>query len=209
MAIPKSGYFIPNKYARTYLLSLQDVMGKNGVSAILNLAGLEAWADAYPADNLERGVDFADFSAIHAALEEMYGPRGGHGLERRAGWTTYDILLRSYRPVAGISGLLGRLLPGSTRVRYGLRMIARAFSHVSDQHCTVGEDEEAFVYTVHRCPVCWGRLSERPMCYTSIGLLEQSLRRLSGGQEFHVQETRCIARSDPACEFRITKQPIG
>ncbi len=71
MAIPKSGYFIPNRYARLFLLSLEEVMGKNGVSAILNLVGLSAWVEAYPADDLERQVDFADFTA---ALPAASGP---------------------------------------------------------------------------------------------------------------------------------------
>ena len=84
-AIPKSGYYYPNKIARIALLALEDVMGKNGVNAILNLANLQHLIDNYPPDNLERQFDFADFSAINGALEEMYGPRGGRGLALRAG----------------------------------------------------------------------------------------------------------------------------
>ena len=54
-SIDKSGYLYPNKAGRIYLQALEDVMGRNGVSAILNLAGLETWIDNFPSDNMQRG----------------------------------------------------------------------------------------------------------------------------------------------------------
>jgi hypothetical protein len=75
--IPKSGLYYPNKIARIAIQALEDVMGKNGLNAILNLANLTELIDHYPPNNLDRQFDFADFSAMVGALEEMYGPRGG------------------------------------------------------------------------------------------------------------------------------------
>ena len=92
--IPKSGLFYPNKISRIALLALEDVMGKNGVNAILNLASLPHLIGNYPPTDLNREFDFADFSAINGALEEMYGPRGGRGLALRAGRATFDEGLR-------------------------------------------------------------------------------------------------------------------
>lgn len=85
--IPKSGLNYPNKTARIAIRSLEDVMGKNEINAILNLANLPSLIDNYPPDNLAREFDFADFSAINGALEEMYGPhrRPWAGLTRRPG----------------------------------------------------------------------------------------------------------------------------
>jgi len=51
-------------------------MGKNGVNAILNLANQKHLIDITPR-NLGREFDFADFSAINLALEEMYGLAAG------------------------------------------------------------------------------------------------------------------------------------
>jgi len=81
----KSGLYYPNKIARIYIMAMEDVMGKNGLNAILNLAGLQNYIENYPNDNLERQFDFADFTSLNAALEDMYGPRGGRGLALRAG----------------------------------------------------------------------------------------------------------------------------
>ena len=78
--IPKAGLYYPNKIGRIAMMALEEVMGKNGVNAILNMANLQSHIDNLPANNLERQFDFADFSVINGALEEMYGPRGGRGL---------------------------------------------------------------------------------------------------------------------------------
>ena len=83
--IQKSGLYYPNKFGLITLKSLEDVMGKNGLNAILNLAGLNSYVENYPPDNLEKAFDFAELSSIGVALEEMYGPRGGRGSDA-AGW---------------------------------------------------------------------------------------------------------------------------
>ena len=93
--IPKSGLYYPNKFGRLTILSLEDVMGRNGVNAILNLANLPNLMENLPPDNLEKAFDFADVSAIMGALEEMYGPRGGRGLALRAGRPSPRPLQRS------------------------------------------------------------------------------------------------------------------
>ena len=79
----KSGYYYPNKFARIFLDAMEEVMGKNGLNAVLHLADLDNLIGNYPPDNLDKVFDFADFTALCVALEEMYGPRGGRGLARR------------------------------------------------------------------------------------------------------------------------------
>jgi predicted hydrocarbon binding protein len=207
-SIDKSGYLYPNKAGRIYLLALEDVMGKNGVSAILNLAKLESWIDNYPPDNMERGIDFAELSAINAALDELYGPRSGRSMARRAGWATFDQALKNFGALAGVSDIAFKVLPLWRKVRIGLPVLARVFSHISDQINSVEEREDHFIYRIHRCPVCWGRQANTPVCHLAAGLLEESLRWVSGGKNFRVQEMKCIAVGDETCEFVIDKTPI-
>ena len=103
--IPKSGYYYANKISRITLKALEEVMGKNGLNAILNLAHLPHLIDQYPPDNLEREFDFADFSSVNQALEEMYGPRGGRGLALRAGRAAFADALRNFGALAGVGDL--------------------------------------------------------------------------------------------------------
>jgi predicted hydrocarbon binding protein len=208
--IPKSGYYYPNKAGKIILESLVNVMGKNGLNAILNLAHLTNLIDNYPQDNLAREFDFSDVSAVNQALEEMYGPRGGRGLALRAGRATFSDVLRNFGALAGVGDLAFRVLPLQTKLRIGIPAMARIFSQVSDQHSTVTESETDFIYTIHRCPVCWGRSGlDKPVCYIAVGLLQEGLKWLSGGNEFRVNETKCVAMGESVCEFLIQKTPIS
>jgi len=208
--IPRSGYNYANKIVLITLEALEDVMGTNGLNAILNLAHLPHLIDNLPPNNLEREFDFADFSSINLALEEMYGPRGGRGLALRAGRAAFDDALRNFGALAGAGDLAFKVLPLQTKMRIGIPAMAKIFSQISDQHTTVKERENDFLYTIHRCPVCWGRpLSDRPVCFVAVGLLQESLKWLSGGNEFRVNESKCVAMGEEVCEFVIQKIPMG
>jgi hypothetical protein len=208
--IEKSGFFYANKIVRLSILALENVMCKNGVNAILNLANQRYLIDNYPPDNLERQFDFADFSAINQALEEMYGPRGGRGLALRAGRAAFDGALRNFGALAGVSDLAFKVLPLQVKLRVGLPAMARIFSQTSDQYSTVEDRGTDFVYTIHRCPVCWGRHGlDKPVCHIAAGLIQGSLKWVSGGLDFRVSEQHCFAMGDNVCDFVVQKEPIG
>jgi predicted hydrocarbon binding protein len=173
--IPKSEYNYSNKIVLITLKALEEVMGKNGLNAILNLAHLPHLIDNYPPDNLERQFNFADFSALNLALEEMYGPRGGRGLALRAGRAAFADALRNFGALAGAGDLAFKVLPLQAKMRIGLPAMARIFSQISDQATTVEEKENEFIYTIHRCPVCWGRSgSDKPVCFIAVGLIRKA-----------------------------------
>jgi hypothetical protein len=192
------------------LQAYEEVMGKNGLNAILNLAGLGNLIDNYPPDNLERQFDFADYTALHVGLEELYGPRGGRGLALRAGKSTFSDVLKGYGALAGVSDLAFKVLPLQTKLRIGLPAAARIFSQASDQLTSVDETDNAFIWTVHRCPTCWSRKgADKPVCYITTGLLQAMLTWVSGGLEFRVNESKCCAVGDTVCEFVIQKEPLS
>ena len=208
--IPKSGYYYANKISRITLKALEEVMGKNGLNAILNLAHLPHLIDQYPPDNLEREFDFADFSSVNQALEEMYGPRGGRGLALRAGRAAFADALRNFGALAGVGDLAFKVLPLQAKMRIGIPAMAKIFSQISDQYSTVQERDNEFIYTIHRCPVCWGRSGlDKPVCFIAVGLLQEGLKWISGGNEFRVNESKCVAMGDNVCEFVIQKSPLS
>ena len=206
----KSGLYYPNKFGLIIIKSLEDVMGKNGLNAILNLAGISHYVDNYPPDDLEKGFDFSELSAIGTALEEMYGPRGGRGLALRAGRATFSDALRNFGALAGVADLAFVVLPLDAKLRIGLNAFAKMFVQLTDQDMRVEEKGDEFIWTILKCPCCWGRRNEdRPVCYVAAGLLLESLKWVSGGNEFRVTETKCIAIGHDVCEFVIPKQPVG
>lgn len=208
-SIPKSGFYYPNKFALIMLEALEDVMGKNGLNAILNLANLGDLIENFPSDNLNKEFDFSDISATNLALEEMYGPRGGRGLALRAGRATFDDALKNFGALAGAGDLAFKVLPLEAKLHIGVPAMAKIFSQMSDQISTVESREHDFIYTIHRCPVCWGRSSEdKPVCFVATGLLQAGLRWVSGGKEFRVNESQCVAMGHDVCEFVIQKKPL-
>jgi len=88
--IPQSGFNLPSLAVEEFLRSLELICGRDGVDAALRLPGLEAWIDAYPAPDPDKPIDFAQLSSLLGALEQLYGPRSGRGLARRASWATFD-----------------------------------------------------------------------------------------------------------------------
>jgi predicted hydrocarbon binding protein len=207
--IPPSGLYYPNKFALITLDAFEQVMGKNGLNAILNLAHLSHLIDNYPPDNLNKEFDFAYYTAINVALEEMYGPRGGRGLALRAGRALFADALRNFGALAGVGDLAFKVLPLPAKLRIGIPAMARIFSQVSDQRSTVQEQDNEILYTIHKCPVCWARTgSDKPVCFIATGLLQEGLKWVSGGSEFRVNESKCLAMGDDVCEFVIQKTPI-
>jgi predicted hydrocarbon binding protein len=208
--IPKSGYFNTNNFGRIALLSYEEVLGKGGINALLHLAGLPDYIDNYPPANMDKGFDFSDYTAILVALEEIYGPRGGRGLALRAGRATFKDIIDNYGAMAGVADLAFKILPLQMKMSFGLRQAAKTFSDVSDQVTTLEEKSDTLLWTVHRCPSCWGRSGiDKPVCFVTVGFLQASLNWVSNGREFRVNESRCCAMGDSVCEFIIQKEPIS
>jgi len=204
----KSGFYYPNKFARITIEALEQVMGKNGLNAILHLAGLSEYINNYPPNNLEKEYDFAYFTALCVALEEMYGPRGGRGLALRAGRATFADALRGFGALAGVGDLAFKVLPLAAKLKIGLPAVANIFTQFSDQISNVHDDGDKYIYTLERCPMCWNRKSDRAVCFVGQGLLQESLRWVSGGHEFKVDISTCIANGDDMGRYVIYKEPI-
>lgn len=206
--VPESGYYYPNKMGRILLLAMEEVMGRNGLNALLNLTDLRQFTNDLPPDNLARDFDFAYISNLNRGLEDIYGPRGGRGLALRGGRALFARGLKNFGALAGVGDLAFKVLPLQTKLKIGVPAIARIFTQFSDQTSRVEEYDDHFLYYIDRCSMCWGQTCDRPTGFIAVGILQESLRWLSGGQEFRVEELSCIGTGHSMGVFRIDKQPI-
>jgi predicted hydrocarbon binding protein len=201
-------FSFPNKMGRIILRAMEEVMGRNGVNAILNLARLQHRIGNYPPDNFAKEFAFGEAGQLLQALDEMYGPRGGRGLARRAGQACFRLGIKDFGPMLGIADLTFRVLPLGIKLKVGFEVLAQTFNKFTDHLVRLGEDEQYFHWIMERCGVCWGRKSDSPCCHLAVGILEEGLYWVGGGKSFYVEEVSCIAAGDRTCTIMIGKRPL-
>lgn len=201
-------FFFPNKMGRIILLALEEVMGHNGASAVLNMARLQHRIGNYPANNFDKVFPFEEVGQLFHALDEMYGPRGGRGLARRIGQAGFKFGATDFGPTLGFADLLFRVLPLGIKLKMGFEVLAQTFNKFTDHPVRLEEDEQYFHWIMERCGVCWGRRSESPCCHMMVGALEEELYWISGGRSFYVEEVSCIAVGERSCTIQIGKHPL-
>ena len=108
----------------------------------------------------------------------------------------------------GLTEMAFRLLPLPTKLRTGARSFADLFNKHTDQQVRVEESDTQILWHIERCPLCWERHAEEPVCHLAVGLLQEALYWLSGGKVFSVEETACHARGDEHCIITIQKNPL-
>ena len=205
--MPDSFYY-PNRMGRIVLLSMEEVMGRAGVSGLLNLASHSALVEYYPPDNTKLEFPFSILSEILTALEKTYGPQGGRGLALRIGRACFNYGVRQYSTQMGLTEMGFRLLPSPAKVTAGARAFAELFNKFTDQRVRVEQAGDKLFWHIERCPLCWDRQSNEPVCHLAVGLLQEALYWLSGGKVFNVEEQTCIAAGDSTCTIVIDQSPI-
>lgn len=206
--VEQESRFYPNKIGRLALLSLEDVMGRNGVNALLNLAGCKHLVNSYPANDYKREFAFRDLSLIMEAMDTMYGVRGARGMELRAGRYAFNLGLKEFGPLLGVGDMALKLMPMTIKMKITLNLTARTFASYADQPTRVEERKGQFLYIIEKCPVCWGRHTDRPCCFIAQGILEEALTWVTGGRNFKVEQVECRAMGTSECVWTIDKEPI-
>ena len=183
-------------------------MGRNGIHAILKLASLTSLIDNYPPDNREKEFPFPTLSKLMDMLEQVYGPHGGRGLAARIGRACFNNGIRQYGTQMGLTEMAFRLLPLPAKVSAGAKAFAELFNTFTDQKVHVEEENGKLLWYIDRCPLCWGRSGQQPVCHLAVGLLQEALYWISGGKVFDIEEVTCIAAGDENCTIMIDQSPV-
>jgi predicted hydrocarbon binding protein len=181
------------------LFAFEEIMGKNGLNAVLNLASLFSLIDNYPPDDEKRAFSFETISSLQSSLELGYGPHGGHGLAMRAGRVFFSHGLRTYGPELGLNDAAFRFQPPELKLVSVLNTLTDFFNQHTDQAVSLIETEHKILWQVEQCPWCWGRHGVEPLCQFTVGMLQETLYWVSGGKFYNVLEETCIAQGDSAC----------
>ncbi len=186
---------------------MEEIIGRSGLNAVLNLRRSQAGAKPVPVGPLGR-MDYAEIAAIGSGLEQMYGPRGGHGVALRAGRAGFKYILRQNGLAMGITDLQFRLLPVPARVKTGLEAMAGLMARLGDEEVTISENEFSWFWSSRHCPYCWQRSNQQPVCHFTVGILQEFFSWVSSGRVYAVSELQCQACGAAACLFQIDKKAI-
>lgn len=208
MAVPDGRLHYPNRFTRHWWDALAEVLGEAGRTTALVQAHVRAFRDQLPPDDLEPGLDFAALGAINAALDALYGERGGRGMALRAGRAWFSGGMRTFGAFNGMSDPAFRSLNLDRRARIGLAALAEVFTRFSDQGTRLEESAQTFILRIEPSPMAWGLRAQRPICQPLVGLVQEGMRWFSNGRDYSVRETHCQAVGHEACLIVVSKQPL-
>ena len=186
---------------RTFLLSMEEVLGKNGVTAMLNAAGLPQYVDNYPPDNLEQEVTFGDYTRLCQAVEDFYG-RGARGMLNRIGRASFRYGLREHPTLFKAAQVYLKMRRTPERLKFVLAAVAKGLTEEANEPTSVERDGEDYLLSIDYCAACWERHADRPICYVNIGFLQEA-GQWAVGKPVEVKEIACRAQGDPACRYYV------
>jgi hypothetical protein len=193
---------IVNALVRQALTSAQEVMGENGLHAVLRTSGLERFIGNFPPDNLEPSIQTSQYANLNEAIEAFYG-RGGRGMLRRIGKASFQYAVREQATLLGVAGVALKLLPEKQRIKFILNSMAGALKKSNPQvEAWIDDSGEKLAYLESTCGICYGRHSTNPICHLYVGSIGEAVQWATG-KEYQIIETHCLAKGDPHCRFEV------
>ena len=193
---------IVNTLVRQALVSAQEVMGENGLNAVLRASSLERFIGNFPPDDLKPAIQSIEYAKFNQAIEDFYG-RGGRGMLRRIGKASFQYAVREQAALLGIAGAAMKLLPEKQRIKFILNSMVGALKKSNSQvEAWVDESGEKIAYVESTCAMCHGRKSNDPVCYLYVGSISEAVAWATN-QPHEVSETHCMAKGDPYCRFEV------
>ena len=194
---------------RTFLETIENIVGVNGLKSLLNYAHLEKYIDCFPPDNEEQVIPLKDLRHLLFSLYTLFGRKGARSLQLRVGREIFYVGIEKRPRIAKALHIAARLLSEPRRMRLVLEKLAeydwRAFfSELEESPVKIQEEEDCFLI-IHK-----GRyesediISGSPVCGVFAGTIEVMVEWITG-HPHKVEEIECRAMGHPADVFRVLK----
>lgn len=190
---------------RVFLLGMYEILGEAEARRILEQSGLAVLDQPEAID--QPGSILEHASQLLYTLENSYGWLGGQGLAVLIGRSMFKHVLQGAGAGLGLADLAFRLLPLARKRLTVLQNLAQALNNTGAFTINIKDEEDCLLWIIERCPLCRERSTQAPACALVSGFLQEALYWLSGGKNYLVEETGCIAAGSQACTFRCDKQP--
>jgi hypothetical protein len=193
---------IINSLVRQALTSAQEVMGDNGLNAVLRASGLDRFIGNFPPNDLEPSIQTSQYARLNQAIEDFYG-RAGKGMLRRIGKASFQYGMREQATLLSVAGVAMKLLPERQRIKFILNGMGDALKKSNPQvNAWVDDSGLRPAYVDATCAICHSRHAQTPICYLYLGSIGEAVKWATG-KEHEIIETHCMAQGDPYCRFEV------
>jgi predicted hydrocarbon binding protein len=205
-SLPDRG--MPSGALRLLFLSIEEVMGADGIKAVLNGAKLSHYINNYPPNTLEYGVTFGEYGHVEQAVEDFLGPRGARAILVRVGRELFRYSLREQSALLGIAGNALKNMPlisPQAKMKILLQQIVGAANKTVNQPARLEEDNDNFYVVIDQCMCQWRPKHEKPCCLVTVGTFSEAMKWLTD-KPIEVKEITCLNNGADACRYQIPKK---
>src|SRR5512133_2972932 len=193
---------IVNGIVRQALVSAEEVMGANGLHAVLRSSGLERFVGNLPPNDMQPSIKTSDYARLNQAIEEFYG-RAAKGMLRRIGKASFQYGVREQAALLGVAGVALKLLPERQRIKFILNGMVDALKKSNPQvNAWLDESNDKLAYIESTCAICHSRHSTESICHLYVGSIEEAVHWATG-RDYKIIETHCLAKGDEYCRFEV------
>jgi len=201
-------YYFSPAFKDIIFRGMVEVIGRSDTNTVLKMSGTLFLGGKSLSPDEDIAISYHDLAQIQVTLQELYGLQGGQGLAWKMGRACFTIGLRTYGKKLGLMDLDYRLLPLSHKLKVGLQRIAQLLNQSGVSTFRLKEDAQKYYWIVEKCPLCWHHHTNNPSCQFQSGTLQEYFYWASGGKNYNLRETECIANGAQACVFAINKIPL-
>ena len=198
--------YIPNSLMYVTLLTVREIIGENGLNAILNYSNLKKYRNNFPPNDEKLEIPGSDFSAIIASILDVFGERGARPILYNAGRRGFQLMMEKNPTMIGFVGLGLKLLSKRKRLEKVFALGAESTNKLFGENQRFYVNEEGFVCELFDCYWCKGVSSKGPVCFGEVGL-DAEVAKWATGDEHDVREVLCRARGDDVCKIVISLEP--
>jgi predicted hydrocarbon binding protein len=199
---------MPNDALRILMLAVEEVLGADGLKAVLHKAQLEKYIANRPTKTLDFGATFGEYGSVEQAVEDVVGGRGAKAVLLRVGRATFNYAMREQSAVLGLAGQALKMmpLPMTAKMKLLLEQMVAAANKTVNQPTRLEEDADSFTWVVDHCICLYRPKHTSPCCAVTMGGLVEAMKWLTD-KNFQVQEVTCMNLGADACRLRIPKNP--
>jgi predicted hydrocarbon binding protein len=194
---------LTNRYMRLTLLGVQSAMGRNGLNAMLRLAGLMRYSQTLPPDNRKYDAHTSEYATLIQTIENHFG-NNARGQLTRIGHALFRNLYTADKASWQILGMTNTFLPPRQRMQRSLHRVANFLSDGSGG-VTIETHNELLYLNDPLSPGTWQRRHDHELCWLTMGMISECVLWTTDNTH-ELTEVSCRATGAECCRFEIGKE---